>query len=84
MSDDGNFDADADAAMREAMGFSSFAIRRPKDDSRKSIEYMLQPTSYKIYATVQMLLHPNPLPVDCLCIGCGHTFEGGTCFLFSP
>ncbi|KEF60786.1 uncharacterized protein A1O9_02348 [Exophiala aquamarina CBS 119918] len=31
MSDDPNFDHDA--AMREAMGFSSFAVRRPKDDS---------------------------------------------------
>ena len=34
MSDEDSFDAEA--AMREAMGFSSFAVRRPKQETGQS------------------------------------------------
>ena len=36
MSGDEAPEVDMEAAMREAMGFSSFAVRRPKDQSGKS------------------------------------------------
>ncbi len=35
MSEDPDIDVEADAAMREAMGFGSFATRRPKNQSGK-------------------------------------------------